>query len=206
MADPLGVGGREQDGHRATLGLPHERRPFDALGLQHGADVVHPGLERDLADRPARHPHAALVEHDQPGELGEHLAVPAERRERPVGLEVRVGAHRPHERDVAVADDRVGDVHVSAGREAHVEHARTIANGPIQGTDAHRRRSLDEWLVRRRQGGVLMAPCGLADLVDRAARTVCDRRRRAARARGDGLDTAARVDSRSDHGDACAQA
>ena len=77
----LGIGGREQQAHRAALGRAEERRPLGPDRLHHGAHVVHPLLERRQAilGHPVRQARAALVEQDQPAERRQP---PIERRER----------------------------------------------------------------------------------------------------------------------------
>lgn len=74
-----------------------------------------------------RHAHAPLVEQDQAAELAEALAVPPERRQLPVDVQVRERALDVDEVDRAVADDAIRDIDVPARRESNLGHIRIIA-------------------------------------------------------------------------------
>ena len=115
--------GCEEHGERAAFRLPHHGRALAADRVHDGANVVHSLLERGRTRNAVRHPHAALVEEDQPRELAEALAVPTELRELPADLQVRVRTLRVDEVDRAVAHDAVRDVDVAAPGEAHFGHA-----------------------------------------------------------------------------------
>ena len=96
----LGVGGREQQAHRAGLRRAEERRALGPDRLHHGAHVVHPLLERRQAilGHAVGQAGAALVEQDQP----------AERRQ--PAIERRQGRRLPRHLDVgdvAADDDQV---------------------------------------------------------------------------------------------------
>jgi hypothetical protein len=77
---PAGMRRREQDAREAPASERDEDGPFGAGGVQDGANVVHEGIERlHLLDRDGvRDPTTALVEADQPAELGQ----PAEEAEK----------------------------------------------------------------------------------------------------------------------------
>ena len=68
-------------------------------------------------------PMPRLSKRIEPRELAEPLAVPAELRELPADLQVRVGTLRVDEIDRAVAHDAVCDVDVAAPGKAHFGHA-----------------------------------------------------------------------------------
>ena len=64
---PVGKGGSEQQGQRATLGRAHQRRPLAADSVHHRAQVVHSLLECADLDTVGQ-PHSSLVEPDHPSE------------------------------------------------------------------------------------------------------------------------------------------
>src|SRR5262249_36667383 len=123
-AGALGMGRREQDREGSPLGLAHDRRALAPDRVQDSADVVHALLEGGRAGYPVGHPHPALVEEHEAGELTETLAVLPELRKLGMDLEVRVGALHVSEVDRPVAHDAVGDIDVATPREANVVHAR----------------------------------------------------------------------------------
>ena len=123
-ADPIGMRGGEQDGERPALRLTEQRGAVAAGCVHDGLYVVHALLERGRAGHSVGHPHAALIEQDDPGELAEPLAVMPERGQFPVDLEVGVRALGVDEIDRSVADDPVGDVDAAAPREPHLAHWR----------------------------------------------------------------------------------
>ena len=65
--DALGVGGGEQDAHRAALGESEERRALRTDFVHDRANVVHPLLERGDAGRSIGQSLAPLVERDDAG-------------------------------------------------------------------------------------------------------------------------------------------
>ena len=104
----LGMGGREEDAHRATLGDPEEGRPLRAGGVHDRPDVVDPQLQgRRLGDGIGQ-PGAALVEDDQSRERGEPLEEASLRGRLPLELEVGGEAEDEDEVDRPIADDLVG--------------------------------------------------------------------------------------------------
>ena len=107
--DALGVGGREQDAHRAALGDPEERRPLGSGGVHDSPDVVAPLLEGGRLDDRVGQPAAALVEDDQARERAEPLEEASHRRRLPLELEVGGEAEDENQVDRPVADDLVGD-------------------------------------------------------------------------------------------------
>jgi len=128
-AGPLRVGGRE---HECQTG-PVERAEQDGVvrsrRVHHGADVVHPRVEREPADRRVGETGAALVEEEHPRERGQLL----EQRVELGALPRREHVVEPaaHEDDVAraVADDLVGDAERAAPRVADIglAHAHMLA-------------------------------------------------------------------------------
>ena len=113
---------RKQHRKRPAFGLAHHHCPLATDSLHDGANVVHPLFERRRPWDPIGHPHAALVEEDQPRELREPLAIAAEGRQFPVDLEVGEGALRVDEIYGPLAEDAVRDVDIAAAREAHLRH------------------------------------------------------------------------------------
>lgn len=115
--------GREQHRERPAFGLAHHCRPLTADSVHDGANVVHPLFERCRPRDPIGHPHATLVEEDEPRELRQPLAVAAECRQLPIDLEVGECALRVNKIDGPLADDAVGDVDIPAAREPDIRHA-----------------------------------------------------------------------------------
>ena len=118
---------REEDGQRPTLGLAHDRGLLGARSVHDRADVVHANLEWGGAGNPIGHAEPALVEHDQPGELGEALAVATEGGELPFRFEMGIRALDVHQVDRPRAHDLVRDVHLTTSGEPHLRHGARVA-------------------------------------------------------------------------------
>ena len=126
---PLGVGRREHDRHRTTLGHPVERGPLEPRGVHDRADVVHPILDAAEADGAVREPRSPLVEHDHPRVLTTILEL---LRDRQVPHQVQVRHEPGHDDDVdARAVLAVRDREVAALRVLHLgsEHYRPFQTG-----------------------------------------------------------------------------
>ncbi len=140
---PLGMSGSKEHCERAALGLAHDRSALASERVQERSDVVHALLERGRAGHAVGHAHSPLVEEDQPRELAQPLAVAAELWKLPEHLEVRDRALDVDEIDGSVADDAVGDVDITAAREADLGHATSIERAHLcpkecgRGSDSH---------------------------------------------------------------------
>lgn len=112
----LGIRGREEAAHRASLRVAEERRELAADGVQHRANVVHARLEIGKSDRPIRETGAALVEQDQPRERGEAPEQVGIARLLPVDVEVGDESGDEHEVERPLAHDLEGDVDLAVSR------------------------------------------------------------------------------------------
>ncbi len=104
---------RERERHRTTLGPPANRRALGADGVQDGAHVAGPLLQRLFAHA-VRESLSALVEDNDAREGRQALQHVLVRRKVPVLL--NVGDHAGHKDDVArsAAEHAIGDVDIAA--------------------------------------------------------------------------------------------
>ena len=101
----IGIGRREHQGHRATLGRAHQIRAIDARVVEHRRQLVDPLVEPRDVEAAIRHPGPPLVERHEPTERREPLEHPPDRRPLPRHLDVLRHRRHRHDRHVAVADD-----------------------------------------------------------------------------------------------------
>ncbi len=80
-AHPLGVGGGEQQAHRAALRVAEQHSPARPAGAHHRLHVGHALFERQVAGSTVGQAGVPLVEHDQPAQPGQP---PEEPRRGPV--------------------------------------------------------------------------------------------------------------------------
>ena len=125
--DSLGMGGREQDGERNPFGKADESGPLDTRRVHHGADVIHPLLERrHLGDR-VRQTGPSLVEEGQTGERSETFAHVPNPRLLAADLKVAYETRNHDDVEIRVSDHHVGDVDVAALRVPDL----TVARRPL---------------------------------------------------------------------------
>ena len=132
VRDALGVGGGEQNAHRATLGESKEHRPLRADIVHDRADVVHPFLERSDAVGSIGEALASLVERDDAGER------------RKTAQKARVSNHFMHELDMRnearnhddvdrpvphhlISDVDVAALRVTCDRQFEIAHFRAFS-------------------------------------------------------------------------------
>ena len=114
-ARALGIGRREQDGHRSAFRDTEQDGALAADGIHHRAHVGHAGLQRGQTvdvDAVAQ-AGAALVEHDQPRECAKACHQMAEARVFPLDLEIGNVAGNENQIDRTLADHLIGDAHIA---------------------------------------------------------------------------------------------
>jgi hypothetical protein len=122
---PFGVRRRVENGHRATVVGSEKHGAGRPDGVEYGADVVHPRLERRKLSAQVREPGAALVEEDQPETLGKALVERTPVPGLPCIDEVRDVVRDVEKVDIPVADHLVRDRDAAAAHVANVEaHAQ----------------------------------------------------------------------------------
>ena len=131
--DPLRVPGREQDAHRAALGVAEQHGPVRTARPHHRAHVLDALLGRVLPGGPVGQPGIALVEHDQPAERGQPPVEPRRVRVLPPQVEVADQAGHDHDVPVALAEDLVGDVHAVAAARVPGDRRSASLRRPAAG-------------------------------------------------------------------------
>jgi hypothetical protein len=132
-ADAIGPGGGEQQRHEAGVGVGDDVDRADALGIEHGDDVVDPvrEVQRSSLDR-VREAEPRAVQRQQPATFRQPAQAAGEVRL----VEVGVDRHHPgvqHEQiDRTIAEHRVGDVTVIDGRVAGQVDGQTARHGPCR--------------------------------------------------------------------------
>ena len=121
---PLRIRGREQRRHRRTLGDAHDDGSLRPGSVHHGANVVHPLLERRHAVDLVGQAGASLIEDDRSGKAREPPPPRRHARLLPLVLDVRSRARHDDEVERALAEHLVGDgdlvrVRVSRLRDIH---------------------------------------------------------------------------------------
>ena len=113
---PFGIGRREQDAHRGTLGKAVEGGTLRTHRIHHRADIIHTRLQTGGAGHRVGHTRSTLVEADQARErpqVGQKLR---KARQLPLELHVCHEAGNEYEVERAVAGQLVRDVDVAAQR------------------------------------------------------------------------------------------
>ena len=130
----LGVGGGEEQRHRAALGDAEEGGPLDSDRIHDGPHVVHAVLERVDPGDPVGEPRAPLVEADEPREGAQPLEEVSRPRVLPLVFEMGHEAGDEDEVDRPGARDLVGDVEIAALRVLGLGEGRPwVARGTKYG-------------------------------------------------------------------------
>jgi hypothetical protein len=131
--DALGVGGGEQDAHRAALGESEEYRALRTDFVHDRANVVHPLLERGDAVCSVGQALASLVERDNAGKRGKTAQEPRISNHFMHELDVRNEARDQDDIDGAVPHCLISDVEVAAlrvacDRQSEIAHGSRLQN------------------------------------------------------------------------------
>ncbi len=115
----LGIGGSEEDRHRAALEVPEERGALAPDRVHDRAHVVHPRFQVRDAALPVGEARTALVQADESRERRQPLEERRVARLLPVELEVADEPGDEDEIERAVAGHLVGDRDIAALRVAN---------------------------------------------------------------------------------------
>src|SRR3954454_24274533 len=118
-ADPLGVGGGEEETERSAFGDPDPRGAARPGRVHDRDEVLHALLKRRRPAEAIREGLLALVVQDQPAERGEPREEARRRWLLPEYFLMADEARHEHYVQIPVADDLVGRVEAAALRVAH---------------------------------------------------------------------------------------